>query len=112
MESSRTGGPPTERESWTGAPVTTFRGRANEVAKLDGGEGGESTMTRAEAARPPIPEDVKRQVRQRCAFGCVICGLPVYHYDHMTAYHVVKEHDAANITLLCASHHDQRPVGG
>jgi len=41
----------------------------------------------------------------------VICGIPVYHYDHIDEYHVVREHKAANITLLCGSHHDLKSRG-
>lgn len=58
------------------------------------------------SSRPEIPEAVKREVRQRCGFGCVKCGAPLYEYDHMVEYSVVQEHTADNITLLCSSHHD------
>lgn len=61
--------------------------------------------------RPEIPEKIKREVRQRCGFGCVICGVPLYHYDHMTEYKVVREHAAENITLLCGTHHDSKTRG-
>ncbi|ORL41329.1 hypothetical protein A6F59_10910 [Prescottella equi] len=54
---------------------------------------------------------MKREVRQRCGFGCVLCGLPLYHYDHMNEYSVVKEHEAENLTLLCAQHHDEKTKG-
>src|SRR5690606_23481389 len=52
-----------------------------------------------------IPLDVKRKVRQRCGFGCVICGFPLYEYDHMKQWSEVKEHIADDITLLCDTHH-------
>jgi hypothetical protein len=55
--------------------------------------------------RPPIPDPMKREVRQRCGFGCVICGLPLWNYHHMTPYAVVKDHAADNLTLLCPNHH-------
>ncbi|WNG79930.1 hypothetical protein C6A86_016810 [Mycobacterium sp. ITM-2016-00316] len=55
--------------------------------------------------RPPIPDPMKREVRQRCGFGCVICGHPIYEYEHMDDYAVVKRHGVANITLLCDGHH-------
>jgi trigger factor len=58
--------------------------------------------------RPPIPEQIKREVRQRCGFGCVVCGLPFYDYDHMDEYSVVRSHEPANITLLCPQHHDEK----
>lgn len=30
-----------------------------------------------------IPLPIQREVRQRCGFGCVICGMPLYEYEHM-----------------------------
>lgn len=56
-------------------------------------------------ARPAIPEPIKRAVRQRCGFGCVICGLPIYDYEHMEEWAKVKRHVASEITLLCPHHH-------
>ena len=35
--------------------------------------------------RPRIPEPLKRQVRQKCAFGCVLCAAPIYDYQGITA---------------------------
>lgn len=61
--------------------------------------------------RPPIPEETKRTVRQRCGFGCVVCGMPLYHYDHMVEWSEVQEHDASNLTLLCPNHHHEKTVG-
>lgn len=58
--------------------------------------------------RPPIPEDIKREVRQRCGFGCVLCGLPLYEYEHMLEWSVVKRHVADEITLLCRFHHGEK----
>lgn len=58
--------------------------------------------------RPEIPLPIRREVRQRCGFGCVICGLPLYEYDHMIEYSVVKEHKADNLTLLCDRHHREK----
>ncbi|MBP1920385.1 HNH endonuclease signature motif containing protein [Youngiibacter multivorans] len=52
-----------------------------------------------------IPEPVKRIVRQRCGFGCIICGHPIIEYHHINEWAVVKEHQPDNITLLCPSHH-------
>lgn len=62
-------------------------------------------------ARPPVPEGMKRTVRQRCKFGCVICGAPIYHYDHFQEYSEVKEHSAENIILLCPNHHQDKTSG-
>lgn len=59
--------------------------------------------------RPPIPEPIKRAVRQRCGFGCVVCGFPIYDYHHMSPYSEVREHTEENLTLLCKTHHGQVP---
>jgi len=59
-------------------------------------------------SRPPIPDPIQREVRQRCGFGCVICGNPIYQYDHMIEYAEVKEHTADNLTLLCYEHHGEK----
>jgi trigger factor len=58
--------------------------------------------------RPAIPEKIKRAVRQRCRFGCVICGIPLFHYDHIEEYADVQEHKAENLTLLCPNHHQSK----
>lgn len=55
--------------------------------------------------RPPIPDPVKRAIRQRCGFGCVICGRPLYEYHHIEGYALTKEHANDEITLLCDNHH-------
>lgn len=62
-------------------------------------------------SREPIPEAIKREVRQRCGFGCVICGLPLYEYEHMLEWANVKRHKADEITLLCREHHGQKTSG-
>ena len=61
--------------------------------------------------RPPIPEPVKRVVRQRCGFGCVICGLPLYEYDHLVPWTEVREHNPENLVLLCDQHHREKTSG-
>ncbi|MGC9220782.1 MAG: HNH endonuclease [Solirubrobacteraceae bacterium] len=58
--------------------------------------------------RPPIPDPIKREVRQRCAFGCVICGIPLYEYDHIVPYSEVQEHTSDNLVLLCDRHHREK----
>jgi len=58
-----------------------------------------------------IPLPIQREVRQRCGFGCVICGLPLYHYDHMKGWPTVHEHVATDITLLCDKHHREATSG-
>jgi len=54
-----------------------------------------------------VSDPTKRIVRQRCGFGCVICGLPIYQYDHMYGYTVETADDPTVITLLCARHHER-----
>lgn len=61
--------------------------------------------------RPPIPAELKRQVRQRCGFGCVICGSPIYDYDHIEDYASVREHSFENLVLLCPMCHRKKTKG-
>ncbi len=58
-----------------------------------------------------IPLPIQRKVRQRCGFGCVICGIPIYDYEHMLGWANVKRHRAEEITLLCSQHHREKTVG-
>jgi hypothetical protein len=52
-----------------------------------------------------------REVRQRCGFGCVICGFPIYEYDHIFEWAKVHRHAASEITLLCREHHGAKTAG-
>jgi hypothetical protein len=61
--------------------------------------------------RPPIPQELKREIRQRCGFGCVICGMPLYEYEHMLEWAEVQRHVAGEITLLCRQHHGEKTNG-
>ena len=61
--------------------------------------------------RPDIPAAVKREVRQKCHFGCVLCGMPIYNFDHIEKYSVVREHDPNNLVLLCPNHHAEKTSG-
>ena len=61
--------------------------------------------------RPKIPANIKQRVRQRCCFGCIICGLPIFEYDHIEEYAKVKTHEVDNITLLCPTHHTAKTNG-
>lgn len=61
--------------------------------------------------RPNIPEPVKREVRKRCFFGCIICGSPVFHYDHVIEWSEVREHSPDNLVLLCERHHGAKTTG-
>jgi len=52
-----------------------------------------------------IPASVRKQVRRRCKFGCVVCGSAVVTYEHMEPpYSDAKSHDPNQITLLCGHH--------
>ncbi|WP_375477535.1 HNH endonuclease [uncultured Jatrophihabitans sp.] len=62
-------------------------------------------------SRRAIPEELKRAIRQRCGFGCVICGIPLVHIDHIEDYSVVLTHEESNLTLLCPSHHQEKTNG-
>ncbi|MBO3089667.1 hypothetical protein [Cellulomonas dongxiuzhuiae] len=65
----------------------------------------------AETTPRDPPDDVKRLVRQRCGFGCVECGAPIYHYDHMFDFAEVRRHRPEEITLLCPNRHDEKSRG-
>ena len=58
-----------------------------------------------------IPEPIKRMVRQKCYFGCIICGCPVFTYDHFEDFALVYEHTIENINLLCPNHHTAKTTG-
>ncbi len=58
-----------------------------------------------------IPLPVQREIRQRCGFGCVMCGLPLYEYDHLLGWENVHRHVAEEITLLCDMHHREKTSG-
>ncbi|WNY81920.1 HNH endonuclease [Cronobacter dublinensis] len=53
-----------------------------------------------------IPAEVKRQIRQKCGFGCVICASPIIGYEHVDPIFVLaKEHSPEAMTLLCPTCH-------
>lgn len=58
--------------------------------------------------RPAIPDPMKRTIRQRDGFGCVICGCPIYVCEHFEEYANVSEHTEENIYLLCDHHHRRK----
>jgi hypothetical protein len=56
-----------------------------------------------------IPEDVKRQVRQRCGYGCVICGTAIVEYEHARPeFAKARVHDPRGIALLCPTCHAKK----
>lgn len=63
----------------------------------------------SEQKREPIPSEIKRILRQRCGFGCVLCGSPAYQYEHIEGYGVTG-HDPDAMTLLCVFHHNEKTL--
>ena len=54
-----------------------------------------------------IPSEVKREVRKRCGFGCVVCGSAIYQYEHIEpVFAEAKEHAPSKMALLCGRCHD------
>lgn len=68
-------------------------------------------MSTQECNNRNIPLPIQREVRKRCGFGCVVCGLPLYEYDHLKGWATVHEHVAEDITLLCDQHHREVTSG-
>lgn len=58
--------------------------------------------------RPPIPEMIKREVRQKCKFACVVCRSPIYDYEHLVDYAICREHTTENIFLICPNCHRKK----
>jgi hypothetical protein len=59
-----------------------------------------------------IPAQVKLHVRQNSGFGCVICGLGIYDYEHIEPeFKDATEHDPNGIILLCPTHHALKTRG-
>lgn len=55
-----------------------------------------------------IPDPIKREVRQKCGFGCVVCGSALYQYEHVEPlFSEAKKHDPNGIVLLCGGCHDR-----
>lgn len=59
-----------------------------------------------------IPSEVKRAVRQNSGFGCVLCGLSLYTYDHIDPpWAEAQAHMSDKICLLCPNHHERKNKG-
>ncbi len=59
-----------------------------------------------------IDAATKRTVRQRCGFGCVICGSGIIQYHHFDPpFAEATRHDPSGITLLCGRCHDRAERG-
>lgn len=58
------------------------------------------------------PSTVRRTVRQRCGFGCVICGFAFYDFEHFEPdFADAEQHLAEGITLLCMQCNQKRARG-
>jgi hypothetical protein len=56
-----------------------------------------------------IPSHIKQEIRQRCGFGCVICGFGFYDYEHFDPDFVdAKSHSPEGMTLLCSQCNQKR----
>lgn len=59
-----------------------------------------------------VSQDVRREIRSRCGFGCVLCGLAYYDYEHFDPdFKDAKEHNAKGMTLLCMQCNQKRARG-
>lgn len=59
-----------------------------------------------------VPAAVRREVRQRCGYGCVRCGLALYDYEHFDPdFKDATQHLATGITLLCMQCNQKRRRG-
>ena len=57
--------------------------------------------------RRHIPAAIRREVRSRSRFGCVVCRSGFYQYEHIEPdFEDAQQHDPARICCLCASCHD------
>lgn len=55
-----------------------------------------------------IPENIKREIRQTCGFGCVCCGLAIASYEHIDPeFNEAKAHDPTKMALLCEGCHSR-----
>ena len=52
-----------------------------------------------------IPSAIRKRVRRRCGFGCVICGNAIVTYEHFDPpFRDAPTHRSEGITLLCGGH--------
>jgi hypothetical protein len=59
-----------------------------------------------------IPAEVKRTIRQRCGFGCVICGFGIIQYEHVIPeFNEATRHDPCKMALLCPQCHARVTTG-
>ena len=59
-----------------------------------------------------IESDTRRLIRKRCGFGCVICGIGFFDYEHFDPdFAEAKEHNPEGMTLLCMQCNQKRRRG-
>lgn len=55
-----------------------------------------------------IPKNIKREVRKRSKYGCVICRNAIYTYEHIEPLWTdAKVHDPDRMCLLCGTCHEK-----
>lgn len=55
-----------------------------------------------------IPEHIKREIRHRSKFACVVCRCAFYQYEHITPeFYEANEHNPEHMCLLCGHCHDK-----
>lgn len=55
-----------------------------------------------------IPSAIKREIRQRSKFGCVVCRCGIYEYEHIKPeFYESHEHDPSKMCLLCGQCHNK-----
>ena len=63
-------------------------------------------MQNKEGLSRAISPEIKRKIRQRSKFGCVICRRLPYEYEHIDPeFKDAKEHDPDKMCLLCGCCH-------
>ncbi len=59
-----------------------------------------------------VPEPVRLEIRRRCGFGCVVCGLGLFDYEHFDPeFSKAKVHDPNGMTLLCMQCNQKKARG-
>lgn len=55
-----------------------------------------------------IPAEIQKIVREKCGYGCILCGHLFCHFHHnQIEFHEAKKHDPNYIILLCPNCHAQ-----
>jgi hypothetical protein len=59
-----------------------------------------------------VPAGIAREIRQRCGFGCVRCGLAFYDIEHFDPdFSDATSHNPDGMTLLCMQCNQKRARG-